>query len=294
MSSLALRLFEVQPELGRWILRGFCHSQPAARASHYWLLDTLKRRLVPDPATRRVSLGERLLIEVDLSSAAGRDIYYHGSYDLGIARFCERFLKPGMHVVDAGANVGEFSLRAARRVGTGGRVLAIEASPDTAVHLERNVALNRLDQVRVVRAAVCEDESERSLYLGGGPDSGSSSLSQPHDYAGKELRVPGVTLDRLVESELAGRVDLIKLDVEGAEMAALEGAQGLLTCADRPVVIVEYHSDVARRSGWSLADLRSFLESRGYRLQLLCDSGEPAEFRSLTERVSDLVAIPAA
>jgi hypothetical protein len=112
-SSLVLRLFSVQPELGRRLLRSLCHASRDAGVSRHWLLETLKRRLVPDPTIRFVALGQGLSIEVDLSSAAGRDIYYHGSYDVGIARFCRRFLRAGMNVVDAGANIGEFTLRAA-------------------------------------------------------------------------------------------------------------------------------------------------------------------------------------
>lgn len=241
---------------------------------------------------RVVRLGRGARLEVDLSSAMGREVYYFGSTGSEVAGLLRRVLRSGMTFVDAGANMGEFTVRAAGRVGPLGRVVALEASPATADHLRRNVGLNRLENVRVVEAAVFEHDGPQTFHLGRGPDSGSSSLSTPHDHSGESITVEGISLDALARREAIDRVDCIKLDVEGAELPALRGAVGLLGGASPPLVVLEYHPAVSSRAGWSLDDLRCFLEGLDYRLHVVDRRGVGPRIDQAPDRVCNLVAVP--
>jgi FkbM family methyltransferase len=291
LSRALVGVITASPALGRLLLRHYLRVVKAAPERSRWVVEDLKRRLVPAMPQRRVRIDSGIYLEVDLTSAIGREIYYHGSYEPELADFLRRSLEPGMVFIDAGANLGEFSLRAARLVGPTGRVFALEASPETARHLERNVQINRLRNVRVIQAALCEAETPQAFHLGRGRDSGSSSLSPPHDYMGETLTVDGVRLDLLALRESLTRVDCIKLDVEGAELMALRGATALLSGPNPPVIVFEYNPDVSRRAGWGLSDIGHLLGGFGYSLHYLGRNGIGVRVTT-TDRNCNVVALP--
>lgn len=138
-------------------------------------------------------------------------------------------LSPGDAVWDVGANIGWFSLLAARAVGQAGAVTAFEPSATNAVWLERNAARNRLE-ITVVRAAV-SDASGWARF------DASSSLGG-HLTAGGGDVVSTVTLDAWADKH--GSPSFIKIDVEGAEVAVLNGGSRLLA-GGQPIVLCEAH-----------------------------------------------------
>jgi FkbM family methyltransferase len=276
------------------ILRGYLRTIGYVPEPAWWLVEDLKRRLVPAVSPKTVRIGSSLKLEVDLTSAIGRTVYFHGTSEPALARFIGRALKPGMTFIDAGANLGEFAIRGARRVGPTGRVVALEASPTTAEHLERNVCFNRLGNVQVVRAAVCDHDAPQSFHLGRGRDSGSSSLSTPHDYVGETIVVEGIRLDTLAKMVGLLGVDYIKLDVEGAELTALQGAIGLLSGPNPPTIAFEYNPEVARRAGWELDEIARLLGGMGYTLKHLELWGEGAPVAGPVDRNCNIIAVPPA
>lgn len=230
-----------------------------------WVVDRLERELTPERSTRVVGVGKGVRLEVDLASAMGRAVYYHGSHEPELVAFLRATLRPGMNVLDVGANIGEVALLAAKLVKPAGRVLAVEASPATAARLRRNVALNGASNVEIVEAAAASQTGHVSLMLGSDIDSGSTSLAEPHDFTGEVLEVKAVRLDTLLAARGLS-VHLIKLDIEGAELLALEGLHAALQRAERPIVVFEYHRDVAARMGWTLEDAAERIAPHGYRL----------------------------
>ena len=172
-------------------------------------------------------------------------------------------LEPGMTFVDVGANIGYFTLLAAIRVGPGGRVLALEPAPDNLRCLTENIQTNALDQVRVIPCAAGSESCKRSFYLR------SANLIHSFYSEGvpmeREIRVEQVALDGLVE----GRVDLIKVDVEGAEPEVLAGMEGLMRRTPPPDLIVEWNPSALSTAGHSEAAVPEILTQRGFRLRLL-------------------------
>ncbi|HVT77696.1 MAG TPA: FkbM family methyltransferase, partial [Acidimicrobiales bacterium] len=130
----------------------------------------------------------------------------------------------------------DFALFAARLVGAGGRVMAVEPEPTNADWIERSVARNHYANVEVVRVALAERGGEATLHLG--EKSGWHSLLSTDGVATTgEVSVPTQTLDELVAARGVDRVDVIKIDVEGAEERVLAGG-GATFAGDHPMLVL--------------------------------------------------------
>jgi FkbM family methyltransferase len=178
-------------------------------------------------------------------------------------------LRPGRAVLDVGANVGHYTLIAARTLGAGTPVAAFEPAPAPRAALEANLALNGLSAVTVVAAACSDADGEAALHLDADNAGGHSLAAGNVVRPGGVLRVPAVTLDGWVARQaLAAPIGLIKLDTQGAEPAILAGAQAVLR-AHRPTLLVEYWPYGLRRAGSSAEALLAALGDLGYALTLI-------------------------
>jgi len=159
-----------------------------------------------------------------------------GSYEAEVTAVFRRFLRPGMNVVDIGANIGFFSMLSASIVGPSGSVLAIEPNPANARLVEASRRSNGFDHVTVAQVAVGRETG--LLVLNAGRSNGTTSA--PSDQLAELLAattVPCVTVDSLTSDR--AHVDFVKIDVEGAEYNALLGASQMLA-RDRPFVVSEF------------------------------------------------------
>lgn len=151
----------------------------------------------------------------------------------------ESLLEPGAVFVDVGANKGDFSLLAARLVGSAGRVLAVEPEPQNRRWLDRTIELNGVgDVVSVAEVALDAEDGSATLHLG--EMSGWHSLT-PGASTGGAVTVATRRLDSLLTDHGLDRVDVVKIDVEGAELRVLAGASGLLARAVPPVLLLDVH-----------------------------------------------------
>jgi len=162
-------------------------------------------------------------------------------------------LRPGMVFVDVGANKGDFTIYAARIVGEQGHVHSFEPDAENALWLRRTVATNRLRNVTVHETAISDMSGEATLYRGA--DSGTHSLVAEGDTDGTKVRV------RRLSDALESPPDVLKVDVEGAEMSVMQGAVGKLA----PLVVIEVHQN----RGVDTGALHAFLERAGYRIESL-------------------------
>lgn len=200
--------------------------------------------LVPPSGTRAATVhGYR--VRLDLSEHIQRMVYL-GAYERWETRTVRRHLRPGMCVVDVGANVGYFTLLAARRVGPTGRVVAVEPSPVAADRLEAAVRENGIAQVRLVRCGLGRAAGEAVLYdpL---PDNHTPTMLGDPGTPGRT--VPIRTLDELAAAEGLGRIDLLKVDVEGYEPEVFAGAAGLLADGRVRAILCEFNEYWLTRGG---------------------------------------------
>jgi FkbM family methyltransferase len=206
----------------------------------------------------RVELGRRgVFFDLDLGTASGLHIYRHGWHDEA-GEAIEQLVAPGGVVIDGGANVGGFTLTAASVLGPAGAVHAVEAAPATAELLRRTVAVNPRYTIHVHELALADVEGELEFTAF---EAGSGISSLASSDGGTVVRVRATTLDALTAS--LPRVDLVKLDLEGAELRALQGARRLLS-EHRPALIIELEPDHLERQGGSLGALESLLRGAGY------------------------------
>ncbi len=174
-----------------------------------------------------------------------------GLYELDTARWIKQLLKPGAHFVDGGANIGYFTLMAARRVGESGRIDAFEPQPDNLRRLKAHLKENGLaGRVNVHAEALSDHAGQATIhfYQDAGANHGCSTLFAESGRPTLKTVVPTVRLDE----RLAGtRPDLIKLDIEGAEALAISGMTRLLQSDQPPALILENNPRTAEASNTS-------------------------------------------
>jgi len=199
-------------------------------------------------------------VEVDLATPHGRRIFAYGFWEPA-SRALRTLLGPGDVAIDGGANIGLFTVLAASRVGSSGHVIACEPSPATMTLLRTNVARNGFKHVDLREVALAEAPGRLELEVFD-PGSGYSSFAPADSGSGTRVEVEGTTLDDIAGEELE-RVKLVKLDVEGAELRALRGAEQLIARA-RPDFIVELESEHLQRQGASVEAVRALFADAGY------------------------------
>ena len=175
-----------------------------------------------------------------------------------LAPVLDAALSPGASFADVGANLGLYTLWAARRVGATGRVHAFEPVPDVRACLARNVALNGFGNVRIVGAGVGARPGRTVLYRLPGA-SGVTSRYAVGKQHGVEVDV--TTLD--AEFADAAAPQLVKVDVEGMEVEVLRGAARLLGGSQPPVLVLEANAGCFAAAGTSYGELRSLLTAAG-------------------------------
>lgn len=171
-----------------------------------------------------------------------------------------RFCRPGATVVDVGANIGEWTLQMADAVGPGGRVVAVEPIPRMAEAIEKSALANNMTQVSVHALALADAEGQAEFSVERG-NTGGSRLGRAAG-AVDTITVPVATLDALLARLAIGRVDFIKVDVEGFELEVLRGARATLA-RDAPGMYLEVGAEDAAKRPALAALLRDEL---GYRL----------------------------
>lgn len=170
-------------------------------------------------------------------------IFERGVYELGSVALYQRFIQPGFHVVDAGANIGFMTLLAAQLAGKDGQVTAFEPVPSTYSILQRNVAINpHLSNIALHPFALGNENGSMFIYHETGNRGGASLLNQ-HDASSEMVEVR-----RLDDLLLSTKVDFLKVDVEGFEWEVLKGGVELIR-RDQPYILVEYSKDRINSGG---------------------------------------------
>ncbi len=190
-----------------------------------------------------------------------------------LAPVLDAALARGSVFADVGANLGLYTLWAARCVSAEGRVHAFEPMPDVRERLRRNVELNRFACVEIVGSALGAEPGFATLNR---VEGGSGRTSRYVDGAAGSLEVPVTTLDLYFRDKPPP--GLLKIDVEGMELQVLLGSRALLAGGSAPVVVFEAGTDLLAAAGTSYRELVSLLaEAGGYRVFALTPRGLRAE-----------------
>ena len=208
--------------------------------------------------------------EVGLRSTILKRILHTGEYEPDLAAVLKKRVDPGRDVIDVGANVGFFSVLAAKLIDDGQRVLAIEPTPSAVGYLRRNIERNSCaDRVIVAQNLVADSVGRRDLHVIPGKEEFSSLNAIVHpSVRGLEsvkIVVDCETIDNLV-MRLGLSPGLIKIDVEGAEIAVFRGAEETIR-RHLPTIVFEVTDSLHQRlDRGTTYETVTWLEERGYRV----------------------------
>ncbi|HEY6249808.1 MAG TPA: FkbM family methyltransferase [Candidatus Angelobacter sp.] len=201
-----------------------------------------------------------------LRDMVARDVFFAGCFATQEIAFLRGVLRPGMRFVDVGANWGLFTLVAAYLVGTSGTVAAMEPDPRIFGRLKANVERNNLKQVQVFEVAIADRDS--SLLLAahdhGGNNWGISRLIEGDAADEITLNVSSRQLDPLLDEAGIETIDLLKIDVEGAEDMVLKGMDSGLSSHRYRRILLELHPLELAERGRTACEVIEELISKGY------------------------------
>jgi FkbM family methyltransferase len=222
------------------------------------------------------------------------DAVFTGNFDDSERRFVQRFLKPGMTVLDIGAHHGFYTMLAAKMVGPTGRVMSFEPSHRERERLLVHLRLNRiLDKVSVFPVALGRETGESTLYVVAGRDTGCNSLRPPAvTEPTRMIQVPITSLDTFLAQQNVARVDFVKMDVEGGELGVLEGAEELLGRFPRPVILAELADSRTLPWGYSASAIYDSLAAKGYRWFAITQDGNLQACPRTDQFGTNLAAFP--
>jgi FkbM family methyltransferase len=180
-------------------------------------------------------------------------------------------LEPGMIFFDVGTNAGLFAISAAKKIGGKG-VYAFEPCSSTCELLKRNLLLNRLADVNVVQMALGDSVGAGVLQINARGKDGLNTLGQathPDSQVVGQENVRITTVDFFMKDCNIPRVDVMKVDIEGAELMLFHGARDLLQRPDAPAILYEGFGFLTRGFGYHPVEILWFLQSCGYSLFVL-------------------------
>ena len=196
-------------------------------------------------------------IEVQVGDDLARCLLLGGCYEPNEMWFASQMVQPGDTVIDVGAHHGAWTLALASLVGQHGAVVAMEPFPDAYSRLSHNVTANELTNVVCLNHAALSSAGACSMELGAPGHSGLTRITST--ASGEQV---ARTLDD-VRDEIGRRVSFIKLDSEGTELLALQGARRLLA-DDRPAILCEVVDAALGRYGANAAGILALLDHAGY------------------------------
>lgn len=206
-------------------------------------------------------------MRLDPKDSLGLSVW--GIYEPAITALVQDRIKPGMNVIDVGANIGYYTLLFSRLVGSEGKVYAFEPDPENAEILKINLERNNCRNVLQENKALADVPGQGKLYKSE-ENRGDHRIFSATDRPFVPIEL--IRLDDYLGAN-ASHVDFIKMDIQGAEYFALQGMRATLL-NPKIMMVMEFSPDLLREAGTDLAELVGFLREQGFRLY---DINEPAK-----------------
>jgi FkbM family methyltransferase len=247
---------------------------PRLPFARYRLLSRL-RRLGTHPFLMQfpVDLGGGVF-HCDLRDATAAEVCFTGRYEPQETQLLRDLIHPGDVFVDVGANWGYYTLAAAHMVGPQGRVVAFEPEPRLFALLAANVRVNNLHQVLLQPAAI-GSRRERVPFSAFRSDDGNWGLSRAIDHERAtvaDFESDSLPLDDALDAASIGRVQLVKIDVEGSEAGVLAGMHRGLASGRYRYIMLECHPGLLAERGLTETSCVGALVDAGYQLWLIDQS----------------------
>lgn len=197
---------------------------------------------------------------IDFAPSSARRGFYE-KYETDLFK---KIVKNGMVVVDIGANIGYYTLIAAELVGKNGKVFAFEPEPQNYALLVRNIEVNGYKNVVPVQKAVSDKVGTTRLYLSPDGNTGWHRIYDSHN-GWDSIEIETVTLDEFFKDK-EGEIDIIKMDVEGAELTILQGMSQILKRNDSLKIFTEFSPTLLEKFGSSPEEYLNQLINHGFKI----------------------------
>lgn len=231
-----------------------------------WRVLKILNKLTPkmrDNIVVKTKYGFKLLISPLYDKGIERAIFNKGAYEEGTLWCFNKILKKGDVFVDVGANIGLTTIHASKLVGEKGQIFSFEPMPTTFDILGVNIKLNNLKNIKAINSALSDFEGESELFDNLHINRGAASMISDKNEKGINIAVS--TLDNFISKYNILNLDFIKIDVEGVEYPMLLGSLKLLKNENKPVICLEYSTDV--KSNYNPELIFDLLkETYGYRI----------------------------
>jgi FkbM family methyltransferase len=217
--------------------------------------------LTPRAGSRDVVVDGAYSMTLDLANAIHRQIFM-GCFARSMTRWARAFLPRGGTFLDVGAHAGYFSLVASNRVGPEGHVYAIEPNPGTFAALQRHLSVNGVPNVHAVNCGLADAPGSIALHMPPSMLDYNATVLPRSDWT--RVDVPARTLDDCVREWGVDRIDLMKIDVEGAEPSVLAGGVESLARGVVRHAMIEVNGPRLTEGGGGPPALAATLESLGF------------------------------
>lgn len=249
-------------DLVAWYLRSANHPFKDKIVGRYWGWFT-RRPLW-------IRYDGKFLFKANLRDYVQQAIFFQGYYEPMLVEWLKANLRPSDVFWDVGANVGAFTLLVAPLCK---QVFAFEPEPATRMHLLEHVTANRLRNVTVLALALADSDGVRRLFLGPEGNTGMHSLVAD-SAATNSVEVDVFRADALLEEGRVAVPNVMKVDVEGAELSVFKGSVGLLRRPELRAVVFE--TKEARPGVIASEEVRDLLQSHGFEISVLGYSDDSA------------------
>ena len=218
------------------------------------------KKLKPDGIVEIIT-AEKHKMFVD-SRDTGMAPYFimHGDFIPDESEVLKKILKPGMIFVDVGANIGYFSLIAAKLIGDSGEVFAFEPDKNNFSLLQKNINVNGYKNITAIKKAVSDKVGTAKFYL-------EKENLCAHSLTPKIncdfIEIEMISLDEYFKDK---KINVVKIDVEGMEPAVLSGMEKLIKANESMAIITEYYPKAILNAGYSPKDYLESLKKKGFRL----------------------------
>lgn len=255
--SLHQRFAQATIKAGKRLLKGTSlESSPVIGALYRAIT-----RLGYSPSSQIVFHG--LELEIDSSDRSMNASLLNGTYEEDELKFLKSTLQPGWIVLDVGANIGIYSALASKLVGPKGKIFAFEPLKELHQILEKNLAKNQCLNVTLIKKAVGETSGQTVIYVDQNRGSSSTLVETSRPF-----EVPRISLNEFCQENQI-KPNFIKIDIEGAELSALRGANRL----EHTLVMFEYNPLLLKKIGHNPEDIIKYALSRFKNLSLISRGG---------------------
>ena len=205
-----------------------------------------------------------LKLKVELCDWIQQQIYFLDYSDINGINFLKKNLRKGAVFLDIGANIGAYTLIGSKLVGENGKVFAFEPVGNIRETLNTNISTNNLKNITVIDQAVYDKNIDLELFISNKKNKGMSSIYRHSQESGEKETVKAIKIDDFVKLNNVPKIDLIKLDIEGAELNAILGMTKTIH-RFHPTFIMEISDDILENSSQEKNNIFSLMKTLNYK-----------------------------